>query len=236
MKTQQLPLVFPAGETWDESWFLPAPSNEAARTWLARTELWPDGRFALWGGPAHGKTHLLQIWAARLGATCLSGPGLSGFPDVVGPTAVDDADDADEAALLHLLNTARDQRCPVLLAAREAPARWKVALPDLASRLRAITTAEVEAPDDDLLRALLHRWMEARRLVAAEPLHDRLLLRLPRRPEVLRDAVARLDRDALISRRRTVTPGMLRAALAAAELEDPESMAVGASPKAEGLV
>ena len=72
-------------------------------------------------------------------------PGQTGF-------AIDDADamadagagadadaGADEATLLHLLNATAEARLPVLLAARTPPARWPVRLPDLASRLRAIT-------------------------------------------------------------------------------------------------
>jgi chromosomal replication initiation ATPase DnaA len=160
---------------------------------------------------------LLRIWGSRTGAAVLAGPDLSGFPEVASPAgaAVDDADRADEAALLHLLNTARDLGCPVLLASQEPPARWNVTLPDLASRLRAITAVEIEAPDDDLLRRLLLLWLTERRLVADEALHERLLAHLPRSPEILRAAVVRLDHDALASRRRKVTGLMLRAALAA---------------------
>ena len=135
---------------------------------------------------------------------------------VAAGVAVDDADRAEEAALLHLLNTARDLGRPVLLAARLPPARWTIGLRDLGSRLRAITAVEVGAPDDDLLRRLLLHWLAERQLVADETLHDRLLLRLPRSPEVLRAAVARLDEEALTSRKRTVTPAMVRDALAAA--------------------
>jgi chromosomal replication initiation ATPase DnaA len=93
-------------------------------------------------------------------------------------------------------------------------------LGDLASRLRAITAVEVEAPDDELLRGLLLRWLALRRLVADEAVHDWLMLRLPRSPDVLRAAVERLDHDALVSRRRTVTPAMVRAALAAGVTDD----------------
>ena len=221
MTSRQLPLPLPARQTYDEASFLAAGSNEAARTWLARTEVWPEGRLLLWGGEDCGKTHLLRIWAARRAATEIDGPELSGFPEVPSPAgvAVDDADRAEEAALLHLLNTARDLRCPVLLAARSPPARWSIGLGDLASRLRAITTVEVGAPDGDLLRRLLLHWLAERQLVADETLHDRLLLRLPRSPEVLRAAVARLDAEALTSRKRTVTPGMVRDALAGLEAE-----------------
>jgi chromosomal replication initiation ATPase DnaA len=219
--SRQLPLPIPARHAYDEASFLAGAPNEAARTWLGRTEVWPERRLALWGGEDCGKTHLLQIWACRTGADVIDGPALSGFPDVASPAgvAIDDADRADEAALLHLLNTARDLGCPVLLAARLPPARWTIGLHDLGSRLRAITTVEVGAPDDELLRRLLLQWLAERQLVADETLHDRLLLRLPRSPEVLRAAVARLDVEALTSRRRTVTPAMVREALAGVAAE-----------------
>jgi chromosomal replication initiation ATPase DnaA len=223
---RQLPLVIPFRPVYDVAGFLESPTNEAARVWLGRTEVWPDRRLALFGGADRGKTHLARIWAARAGADVLDGPALAEFPQVTSPagTVVDDADRADEAALLHLLNTARDLGCPVLLAARSPPAHWAVGLRDLTSRLRAITAVEVEAPDDDLLRRLLLHWLAERRLVADESLHDRLLVRLPRSPEVLRAAVARLDREALASRRRTVTPAMVREALAAvAEGDEPKA-------------
>ncbi|HEX3991726.1 MAG TPA: chromosomal replication initiator DnaA, partial [Acetobacteraceae bacterium] len=199
MTFRQLPLPIPARQAFDEASFLAAESNEAARTWLGRTEVWPERRLALWGGEDCGKTHLLRIWADRSAAEAIDGPALSGFPELssLAGVAVDDADRAEEAALLHLLNTARDLDRPVLLAARLPPARWTIRLRDLASRLRAITTVEVGAPDDDLLRRLLLHWLAERQLVADQTLHDRLLLRLPRSPEVLRAAVARLDVEAL---------------------------------------
>lgn len=221
MTSRQLPLPIPARHAYDEAGFLAAASNEAARTWIDRTEVWPERRLALWGGEACGKTHLLRIWAGRHGAEVIAGPSLSGFPEVASPAgvAVDEADRAEEAALLHLLNAARDLGRPVLLAARLPPAHWTIGLRDLGSRLRAITAVEVGTPDDDLLRRLLLHWLAQRQLVADETLHDRLLLRLPRSPEALRAAVARLDEEALISRKRTVTPAMVRDALAAAGVD-----------------
>ena len=60
--------------------------------------------------------------------------------------AIDDADAVPEATvLLHTLNAAAEARLPVLLAARTAPARWPVSLPDLASRLRATTAVALAA-------------------------------------------------------------------------------------------
>lgn len=220
----QLPLKIEPGSNYAAETFVEGESNKAARAWLERTEVWPDRRLALWGEPDRGKTHLLRIWAERTGAEVMDGPALTGFPTLAseGGAAVDDADRADEAALLHLLNTARDLGRPVLLAGRAPPARWPTALRDLASRLRAVTAVEILAPDDTMMRELLLHWLTERRLVAGEPLHVRLLRHLPRSPSVLRAAVARLDADATASRRRTVSAAMLRAALAQG-LEDDDS-------------
>ena len=218
MTARQLPLMIPSGPTYREASFVAALSNKTARTWLERTEIWPDRRLALWGESGRGKTHLLRIWAHRTGADVIDGSSLVGFPEMrpLVSAAIDNADRANPVALLHLLNWSLDLGQPVLLAGRAPPAHWFSSLPDLDSRLKAITAAEIEAPDDELLRRLLLHWLSDRRLVADEALHDWLLLRLPRTPEVLLAAVAQLDRDALTSRKRTVTPRMVRDALAAA--------------------
>jgi len=196
----QLPLPFPHQPAYAAADFLEAPSNEAALTWLDRVADWPDHRLALWGEPGCGKTHLLRLWAGRRGAALLAGPDLHGLPTLpaAGGVALDDADTiADEAALLHLLNAAREARLPVLLAARTPPARWPVHLPDLGSRLRAVTSVEILSPEESLLRALLLRLLADRQLAVRTDLQDWLLLRLPRSPAALREAVARLDQTAL---------------------------------------
>ncbi len=220
----QLPLRFPADTEYDPAGFLSADSNEAARNWLDRTELWPDRRLALWGGADRGKTHLLRVWTTRRGAELLDGRCLPKVPALAATAgaAIDNADAADEPGLLHLLNTARDLGRPVLLASRAPPARWPVTLPDLASRLKAIVAVEVGPPDDDLLHGLLLRFMREHRLAADEPLYRRMLVQLPRSPDVLRAAVERLDRDAMVSRRRKITPAMLTAALADAGFDETE--------------
>jgi chromosomal replication initiation ATPase DnaA len=224
MSAAQLPLPFIHQPTYAAADFLAAPSNEAARTWLDRTADWPDRRLALWGEAGCGKTHLLRLWAGRRGAMLLAGPALHGLPALPasGGVAVDDAEAiADEAALLHLLNAAREAGLPVLLAARTPPARWAVRLPDLASRIRAVTAVEVGTPEESLLRALLLRLLADRQLAVRPELQDWLLLRLPRSPAALREAVARLDQAALAAGggvTRPIAAGVL-AAMGAAEGE-----------------
>jgi chromosomal replication initiation ATPase DnaA len=172
-----------------------AASNAEARAWLARCADWPQGRLALWGPAAAGKSALLAEWAAREGGRVVQGETLR-FPPPAGPLAIDDADRAAPRALLHVLNAAREAGQAVLLAARAPPARWAVALPDLASRLRATTAVAIGPPEDDLLRALLARQLAERQLRVAAPTLDWLVARLPRTHAAAAEAVARLDQAA----------------------------------------
>ncbi len=174
-----------------------APSNAAARAWLARTASWPQGRLALWGPRGCGKSRLVAEWAGRIDATVAHGPELR-FAPPAGPLAIDDAHRAPQRALLHVLNAAQEAGHPVLLAAPAAPARWDVALADLASRLRAITAVAIEAPEDELLHALLAGLLAERQLRVAEPTLAWLLARLPRTHAAIATAVARLDHAAQV--------------------------------------
>lgn len=195
------------GPRFLEADFRDAPSNEDARAWLRRTPEWPDGRLALWGEAGRGKSHLLHIWAARHGADARLGADLSGLPDIpVAGLALDDADRAEERSLLHLLNAARESGAPILLVARTPPARWSVCLPDLASRLHAMTAVPVGAPDDALLGALLARSLADRQLRVPPPVQEWLVRRLPRSGAAVRDAVARLDAFALDQHRNITVP------------------------------
>jgi chromosomal replication initiation ATPase DnaA len=218
--SDQLPLPFQHQPAYGAD-FLAAPSNEEALAWLDRTADWPDHRLALWGEPGCGKTHLLQLWAERSGATLLTGPTLHGLPGLSASTAVaidDAAAIADETALLHLLNAAREHALPVLLAAQTPPARWSVHLADLASRLRALTSVRILPPDDPLLRALLLHLLSDRQLVMKSDLQDWLLRLLPRSPAALREAVRRLEQAAL-DRAARAKGGTLTKTIVSAALE-----------------
>ena len=207
--TGQLPLLPPVTPRFAAADFREAASNAAALAWLRRTADWSNNRLALWGEAGCGKTHLLHIWADRIDATMLAGPAVEGLPEIpaVPGIAIDDADAVtDETALFHLLNAAGEAGLPVLLAARTPPARWSTKLPDLASRLRAITAVEIGAPEDTLLRALLARLLADRQLRPAPAVQDWLLNRLPRSAAALRDAVARLDAASLDQHRAISVP------------------------------
>ncbi len=201
----QLPLPFEHQPSYEPGDFIAACSNRDALTWLNAPwsdAPWPDHRLALFGPAGCGKSHMLHNWRQRNGAVLLTGPAMNTLDQVPfqGGLALDDADAvADETLLFHLLNTARDRGLRLLLAARNPPARWPVRLPDLSSRLRAITAAEIAPPDDELFAALLKRLVADRQLAMSQSAQDWVLHHLPRSPAVLREVVALLDRESLAS-------------------------------------
>lgn len=205
MPSERLQLLLPFRHEpgYDSRDFVAAASNQEAMTWLDID--WPERRLALWGPAGCGKSHLLHIWMEQTGGQMLAGQTLADetlrnlacVPEN-GALALDDADTvASEPLLLHLLNTARDRGLRILLSGRTPPSRWPVRLPDLSSRLRAITAVEIGPPGDDLLAALLMRLLSDRQLSVAQAVQDWLLTRLPRSPAALRQAVVRLDRTSL---------------------------------------
>ena len=126
---------------------------------------------------------------------------------------IDDADSTPGLPLLRLLNIAGETGQPILLASRLPPARWPTIIPDLASRLRAITAVPIGPPDDTLLKLLLQRLLVARGVAIGEDLLALLLRELPRTAAMMRAAAAALDRRALAEGRK-ITRDIVRHVLA----------------------
>ena len=197
---KQLALPFLEAQTYAAEDFCAAPSNAAARDWLARPGAWTNGRLILWGEAGCGKTHLLHLWAASVNAEIMNGATLQGLIRPTKPfLAIDDADIVvDPRTLLHLLNAASENpRTLVLMTSRLPPARQQIKLADLSSRLRATTTVEIRAPEDELFAMLLARLAADRQLNLSIPVSNFLLTHVPRTAAALREAVARLDRATL---------------------------------------
>lgn len=232
---RQIALPLPIATSCARADLLEDASNAEALAWLDRPETWPGGRLALFGPEGVGKTHMGRAFAEERGWRLLDGPMLRGLPPPAqGGTVLDDADAvAEETALLHLLNLCAERGEGLLLIGREAPARWRVALPDLASRLRATTAVGIGRPGDALLSALLAKLFADRQLRVAPEVQAWLLARLPREAAALAEAVARLDRAALIAAA-PVTRALARAVLAGWEGfgEAPEDDASGTSSPA----
>ncbi|CAN5164145.1 DnaA/Hda family protein [soil metagenome] len=195
--------------TYDRAEFVESPGNREALAWIDRWPDWPAPALALSGPPGSGKTHLGRIWAAQAGALVLDGSDLEG-KDVADLTAlseanaallIDRAERAPERALLHLYNLVRERRGHLLLVSELPPAHWRIALPDLASRLRAAPAVAVAPPDDELLGSIILKQLADRQLHAGPGVVQYLVSRMERSAEVARRLVAALDRRALAERR-----------------------------------
>ena len=81
------------------------------------------------------------------------------------------------------------------------PAHWSIALPDLASRLRAAPAVTVAPPDDELLGSIILKQLADRQLHAGAGVVHYLVSHMERSAESARRVVAALDRRALTERR-----------------------------------
>jgi chromosomal replication initiation ATPase DnaA len=204
---RQLALALEHAVSFAREDFLEGPANRAA---LALVDRWPDwpGRVVALVGPAgSGKSHLASIWAATAGARFLASRALAeSHPPAAlttGALVLEDVceEDLNERALFHLLNFAREEGAFLLLTARTAPAGWKVAIRDLASRLRAIPTVILAAPDDALLRALIVKLWADRQVAVDQSVINYVINRIERSFAAARSVVERLDQEALRQRR-----------------------------------
>ena len=207
---RQLPLSLPLREALGREDFLVAPANALAVRAIDDWPGWPNGKLALIGPAGAGKTHLAHVWAGEVQAEVVAAPTL--HPDMLEGLAaqkrvvVEDADTvaglpARERALFHLHNMVQAAQGQMLLTARTAPNRWALTLPDLASRMQAITTARLHPPDDALLSAVLIKLFNDRQITVSPALIRYLVARMERSFDAARSLVATLDARALAERR-----------------------------------
>ena len=199
----QLALALDHAESLAREDFLAGPPNAAALSLIERWPDWPSRTVLLRGPEGSGKSHLAAIWARMAGARTISPRTLDGaevpMALATGALVLENLAEGrfDEPALFHLLNLAREERAYLLITARTAPASWRVEVPDLASRLRALPVVAVTAPDDALLRAVIVKLFADRQLAVDESLVGFLATRIERSFGAARSAVSALDREAL---------------------------------------
>jgi len=224
MSASQLPLDLGFKPSLEAEDFLVAGCNEQAVGWI---EKWPD-----WGAPAlliqgeeaSGKTHLACLWAARSGARYID-MGRDPLPDTAierGPFVLEGLDRVVgdrlvEEALFHVYSAATPVT-GLLFTSRQPPQALPFAVADLASRLRAIPSASIRPPDDDLIGMLLVKQFADRQLHPEAELIHYLLPRIERSYVAIRTIVAELDRASL-SGRRPVTIALARQVLEAQQAE-----------------
>jgi chromosomal replication initiation ATPase DnaA len=187
--------------------FLVAAANQDAVAWIDRWPAWPHFALAIAGPAGAGKSHLAAVWQVRAGATQAPDPA---HVAAQGRYVLDDADRiADQTAFLHRYNLVAERGGNLLLVARDPPARWPVSLPDLRSRLASVPVAQLAAPDDALLAAVMVKQFADRQLRPADDVVLYILARIERSFAAVRQIVAALDQAAL-SQRKPVTVALAR--------------------------
>lgn len=176
--------------------FVVSESNSAATSVLAT---WPEmagSVLSIFGPPGSGKSHLAAAWVERTGAVALHGAeaALVDPLELEGrPVLLDRAQDADDESLFHLINLTQSGGGALLLVSRDPPGAWATDLPDLRSRLNAIRTVGIEAPDDVVFAAMLRRAFASRSITPADELIDYLVRRIDRSADAAEAVVDRLD-------------------------------------------
>lgn len=182
-----MPFVLPASYAAED--YIRGEANAAA---LQLVECWPEWPYSIvliHGARGSGKTHLAHVFARRAKATFIAPSRLGqqpadqlltgnhvwvldGFEEVV-----------DAAALAQLINHARARGDYLLITAQKPAAAMAIVLPDLRSRLLALPSVALNAPDDALLAGVLAKQFADRQLRIT--------------PEVLHYAVQHMERDYL---------------------------------------
>jgi chromosomal replication initiation ATPase DnaA len=197
----QLALNLPFQQALGAADFLVSECNRAAVALIERWPDWPGRALAVYGPAQCGKSHLARLWTSRSGARLVDGPALHSLhpPEVAAlpGVAVDEADAAPEQALLHLYNCCREIGSFLLIVARSPPARWPIASPDLASRLRALPVVGIVSPDDALLAGLLVKHFADRQIRVAPAVIGFSVRRIERSFAAAAAFVDALDRAAL---------------------------------------
>ncbi len=213
MTASQIPLDLPHRVAFERDDFLVADANRAAVALVDQWPHWATPAAMLVGPAGAGKSHLGAVWKAASKARWLTAQELeeAHVPALCEAKAVllEDVDQlpaAQEAALFHLLNLAREEGVSLLMTSKVSPAHLNVALPDLASRLKAVMTTEIGAPDDELLRAVLEKLFQDRQLRAPEQTLRYLATHMDRSIEAARKIVAAVDQAALAGKRRITVP------------------------------
>jgi chromosomal replication initiation ATPase DnaA len=183
---QQLTLTLPAEQQeYSPTDFMITDANESAyhavSAWPKWAEAGPWQRMLIIYGPEGcGKTHLAHMWAKKSRAEWL----MQGMHyDVIADEKryiVDDARRWDPRALLHILNYAQGKQAWILMTMEGEPASWHIPLADLRSRLRAIQTVGIAAPDDMLLTVILGKLLADRQLRVPEDVLHYCLKRMER--------------------------------------------------------
>ena len=197
--------------------------NKSAYELIERWPDWPMPVAVLVGPDGSGKTHFASVWADISKAQKIEPDQLDRaitFIEKGIPVLVEDMDgvDLNEVVFFHLINSVKEShvinpKTTLLITARKGPSNWNVKLDDLASRLRSVTLATLEQPDDELLNAVAFKLFSDRQITVDPSVVEFLVSRSERSLFALGKTIDQIDRLAL-QRKSKITKALVSEALA----------------------
>ena len=215
MPPKQIPFDFEHLPALGGEDFLVAPSNADAVAWVERWPDWPGPVLLISAPEGAGKTHLAHVFQAQTGArlvtvTDLRAQRADGVLAGASAVVLEDVEAFLDAGLaeelLHLYNLAREEDVKILMTAVRPPSRWAIDLKDLSSRLKTAPVAEIGAPDDALLTALIVKQFADRQLSVDPDVLTYMLARMDRSFRAVRNLILAIDEQAMAQKRAITVP------------------------------
>ena len=221
-RLEQLPLSLSHPTDFYSDDLVVTKSNKSAYELIERWPDWPMPVAVLVGPDGSGKTHFASVWADISKAQKVGPDQLDQaiiFIEKGIPVLLEDMDsvDVNEVVVFHLINSVKESHVinpttTLLITARKGPSNWNVKLDDLASRLRSVTLATLEQPDDELLNAVAFKLFSDRQITVDPSVVEFLVSRSERSLFALGKTVDQIDRLAL-QRKSKITKALVSEAL-----------------------
>ena len=216
---EQIPFNLGHRHAYGREDFFVSNSNREAVAWLDKWPDWPAPALIIFGAPASGKTHLLQVWKKEAAAKeiLLQELVTETIDRIIGTSQTVIIDNVSQAmgkkdkeeALFHLYNLMLERKGHLLVTTSMPVRKWPILLPDLKSRLRATPSVAVNPPDDDLIAVVLTKLFSDRQIFVSQEVIQFILPRIERSFLTIRHLVDKIDHKAL-SEKRAVTIPLIR--------------------------
>lgn len=195
--------------------FLTAPCNAEA---VAVIDGFSESGFyagLIYGEQGCGKTHLAHLFAEVVREKTGEQTAFLTSPDLIEEkyAVLKITLPVDETALFHCLNDFKNKGGYLLMTAERSFVKWGLSLPDLTTRLKAVPSVAIGAPDEGLLSALLLKQFADRQLTVAPEVISYLTKNMERSFKAVSFVVRRAD-ELSLERKNAVTIPLIKRVLA----------------------
>jgi chromosomal replication initiation ATPase DnaA len=205
---QQLFLQFPAKSEYKSEDFFISQANKEAFTYVTKWPNWNNGIYSsillLYGEDGSGKTHLAHIWQRLTNAKLLSIK--DNFESAKESLILENIENIEQEPLLHLINSANENKHYLLLTSNLSPVKLNFSLPDLNSRILAIPSISITSPDQELMKVVLLKNLSDRQLKIHPAAIDYIISRIDRSFSKLFKFIDELERESKTQKRSITIP------------------------------